>query len=250
MTKPPHGLSSSLWAGASSQRARSLPPPIAASQPPTTPPRERALARLQALHRFEQVCRRLRWKTIDLENAYQRASAPQPWGFDQTVAEQNFKIDFHEFYRWIEQAVVLLFKSCGTIIERTSHLTDTQHDGASPMAAHAYHHNVLKALGDEEHPLHASLGNGSVNQALWKAKELRNKWKPTAEDRQSPPLQMYDLSWIITQIMEGLEAAYAVASARVTQDLSDNEVAMTDDERHSVAEEEWEWMVEPMDWEV
>ncbi|GJN76502.1 MAG TPA: hypothetical protein PLE48_09915 [Thiobacillus sp.] len=254
MTKPPRGLSSSVWAGASSQRTQSLPPPLPASEelPSPSSPRAKALARAQALRRFEQVCVRLRWKFIDLQNAYDRTNAPQSFHFAAQEAENNFKVDFHEFYVKIEQAIVFLLKLFGTTIAKASTLATTQYGGApSVAAAHAYHHNVLKALDDDQHPLHEPLGKGPVNQALWKAKELRNKWKSATEDRESPPLGMYDLSWIVNQVLAGLEAAYAVASARVIEDLNDNDLAMTDDERRdaAVVEGEWEWMVEPMDWE-
>ncbi|UNI17890.1 hypothetical protein JDV02_004200 [Purpureocillium takamizusanense] len=259
MAKPPHGLSSSVWAGASSQRAQSQPPPLPAASeelpsPSSSSPRARALARVQALRRFEQVCVRLRWKSIDLQNAYDRTNAPQPFGFAAQDAENNFKVDFHEFYVKIEQAVVLLLRLFGTTIAKASStIASKPQYGATPSvaAAHAYHHNVLKALDDDRHPLHEPLGKGSVNQALWKAKELRNKWKSATEGRDSPSLRMYDLSWIINQALEGLEAAYAVASARVTEDLNQDDLAMTGDERHEavVADDEWEWMVEPMDWE-
>jgi len=74
-------------------------------------------------------------------------------------------------------------------------------------AGHAYHHNVLKALEDEACPVYNALGKGEVNQALWKAKELRNRWKDASEGKETPPLKMYDLTWIVTEVLRGLEVA-------------------------------------------
>lgn len=269
MTKLPiRGLASSVWAsGASSARARSQPPPSLGPPRPASPgpraaPRDgngdgsdaRVRARAQALHRFEQACARLRWKSIDLENAYGRATTPTPWGFADHDAERNFKVDFYEYYTWIEQAIVLLLRVFGTPVDRQP----AAGDGRANANAHAYHHNVLRALDDEAHPLHRPLGTGTVNQALWKAKELRNRWKSAAEGHDSPPLHMYDLHWIVGRAVQGLEAAYAVASARVREDLeamdglegppADGRAAHEHDGGGDG--EGWAWMVEPMDWEA
>ncbi|POR32020.1 Uncharacterized protein TPAR_07781 [Tolypocladium paradoxum] len=249
MAKGSRGLETSMWAPGA-QRARSLPPPPPSSSPScaaTSTPQARAIARAQALHRFEQACGRLRWKFIDLESSYSRANAPEPWAFSAQDAERNFKVDFHEFYVWIEQAVVLLLKVFGTSVER-GNMSSSRDQKDRFAAAHAYHHNVLKALDDEAHPLHQALGRGDVNHALWKAKELRNRWKDAAEGRETPPLKMYDLNWIVTEAMKGLEAAYEVASARVREELANGQVEMAGQQQ--AVEDEWEWMVEPMDWEA
>ena len=115
---------------------------------------------------------------------------------------------------------------------------------------HAYHHNVLTALGDEENPLHGVLGRGDVYHALWKAKELRNRWKDAAGegdgDMVTPPTRMYDLRWILGQILGGLEAAYGLARERVYAGGAE----MMDGEQERPGEG-WEWMVEEaMDWEA
>ncbi|ODA79050.1 hypothetical protein RJ55_04641 [Drechmeria coniospora] len=264
MAKNSPGLSSSRWAHPTATPPRASTParpapaptsstPTSTSTSTTAAPRALAFARSQALHRFEQACGRLRWKFIDLENSYKRANDPGQWEFGTVDAERNFKVDFHEFYVWIEQAIVLLFKVFGTTVERDSINAATDQNmriGGKSAAAHAYHHNVLKTLDDETHPLHATLGRGDVNQALWKAKELRNRWKDAAEGRETPPLKMYHLSWIVTEVMKGLEDAYQVASARVSEELAAAEVGVTDQQRRVAELDEWEWMVEPMDWEA
>ncbi|KAH7141391.1 hypothetical protein B0J13DRAFT_556754 [Dactylonectria estremocensis] len=286
MTKASTGLSNSIWASGRSQLPRpwtvspstvSLPSgpsaPAASSSPASAStlaapsvsasapaPSGNRLTPAQAFHRFEQACQRLRWKFLDLQNSYQRALSPQEYGFTRADAERNFKVDFHEFYVWIEQAIVLLLLIFGVSISRDAR----SFKGPSPVTnyGHAYHHNVLKALEDEECPVYAALGTGQVNQALWKAKELRNRWKDAAEGRETPPLQMYDLTWIVTTVLGGLEEAYAVAGRHAEQALEmEAEHAQAQGgsstsngavEVHAGGEldDEWEWMVEPMDWEA
>lgn len=257
------GLKTSLWAPISGTRrthnldryearSRSLPPLLAASSAGSASTRttttmgtdartSRAActARLQSFHRFEQTCHRLRWKFIDLESSYERALKPLEWGFTPQDAERNFKVDFHEFYAWIEQAIVFLLLVFGITVGKGTRGGPPSTAGSS---SHAYHHNVLKALDENENPLHGTLGAGDVNQALWKAKELRNRWKDAAEGRETPPLKMYDLRWIVTSILCGLEEAYRAAGTEVEGDLGREE--------ESVGEDGWEWMVETMDWEA
>lgn len=167
--------------------------------------------------------------------------APEEYGFTQVDAERNFKVDFHEFYMWIEQAIVLLLHVFGVFISR-------QGANGGGDYGHAYHHNVLKALEDEMCPVHGALGRGDMNQALWKAKELRNRWKHAAEGRETPPLKMYDLTWIVTQVLSGLETAYIIAAQQVEQELEEDR--LRDEKPGDGREDEWEWMVESMDWEA
>ena len=165
---------------------------------------------------------------------------PEEFGFTRMDAERNFKVDFHEFYMWIEQAIVLLLHIFGVVISRAG-------ANGGGVYGHAYHHNVLRALEDEMCPVYGALGHGDVNQALWKAKELRNRWKDAAEGRETPPLKMYDLTWIVTQILSGLEIAYGIAAQQVELEMGDESQQQLGDMR---GEDEWEWMVESMDWEA
>lgn len=236
------------------QRSRSVPPathetqqhPSTPAIPGTTPLGTRISSALaapltppQAFHRFEQACQRLRWKSLDLEASYKRAMTPEEWAFTAADAERNFKVDFYEFYAWIEQAVVLLLLVFSVTIPREKVLV-----GGGGSATHAYHHNVLRALDDEENPLHSVLGAGDVNQALWKAKELRNRWKDAAEGKETPPLKMYDLAWIVSEILTGLEKGYALARDEAGRAAAAGEDGMLG------AEEGWDWMLEAMDWEA
>ncbi|PHH63181.1 hypothetical protein CDD81_6232 [Ophiocordyceps australis] len=249
MTKRCNGLETSIWAAprCHSQPPRCKPRCHDFSQPlGKTSGQIHALSRAHALQRFEQTCGRIRWKAIDLSNAYGRTQTPSHWSFSTLDAERNFKVDFHEFYIWIEQAVVLLLRVFGTTI-------DARPGQSTLSATHAFHHNVLMALSDELHPLHESLGTGDVKHALWKAKELRNRWKDVAEGQQAqtPPLKMYDLEWIVAKVMTGLDSAYAVAAQRVRQDMQTAGVDIDMQQAQAVqAEDEWQWMVEPMDWEA
>ncbi|KAF4981883.1 hypothetical protein FZEAL_2403 [Fusarium zealandicum] len=293
MSKTPAGLDGSIWANGrprlstpmASSRTSShspvrQPPPLkrasssapiesrpTASAPPTSIPA--SLTRLtptQAFHRFEQACQRLRWKFLDLQSSYQRATHPEEFGFAKADAERNFKVDFHEFYVWIEQAIVLLLLIFGVSVSRvpggpvsntvSNSMVNSRGNagkGYYIAAGHAYHHNVIKALEDEACPVYEALGKGEVNQALWKAKELRNRWKDAGEGKETPPLQMYDLTWIVTQVLGGLELGYGIAARHVELEMVRQQQYgddIPDETMGGGDEDEWEWMVEPMDWEA
>ncbi|KAF5580858.1 hypothetical protein FPANT_9155 [Fusarium pseudoanthophilum] len=268
MSKTPTGLQDSIWAiNGRSRLANSAPPTRSSSQPvarassqpsrPSRPPPSSAPPRnpvsittsttrlnpTQAFHRFEQACQRLRWKYIDLQTSYHRALNPEEFGFLVTDAERNFKVDFHEFYAWIEQALVLLLMVFGISVSRgTLYKTGN----------HTYHENVLTELEMPDCPVHEALGRGEVNQALRKAKELRNRWKDVTEGKETPPLKMYDLTWLVGQILGGLEVGYGIAAGRMQETVQRH---WDDDDEHMgmgevQGDDEWEWMVEPMDWEV
>ncbi|KAG6010362.1 hypothetical protein E4U21_006926 [Claviceps maximensis] len=266
-TSKHRGEASSTYGSASPERRSGhASKTTAATTTTSTSPTDaasRARLRLQSFQRFEQTCHRLRWKFIDLQSSYERALRPLEWSFTPEDAERNFKVDFHEFYAWIEQAIVFLLLVFGVTVGRgplgtrqggtwssfPSCANGTRERG--PGSSHAYHHNVLKALEDKYNPLHATLGAGDVIQALWKAKELRNRWKDAAEGRDTPPLKMYDLRWIVASVLAGLEAAYGLAGREVEGDLDllgreETKQTSTTDEQD---EDGWEWMVESMDWE-
>lgn len=268
------GLKASMWATERSHtyvgRPRSVPPPQPSSSstpPPPLPRRSPATAPLapsRALHRLEQTCLRLRWKALDLDSSWRRVDpqAAASVGFDPAVAERNFKLDFYEFYAWIEQAIVLLQRIFGVEILPGGR---GGVGGVGGARMHAYHHNVLTALGDQDNPLHEALGRGDVNQALWKAKELRNRWKDEAGDgaggdvggggADTPPMRMYDLQWIVGKILAGLDEGYAAARQRVLmgggQDGAVEVDAGSGGGGSGGGGEGWDWMMEePMDWEA
>lgn len=145
----------------------------------------------------------------------------------------------------IEQALVLVLLVYGVSVPRGF-------GGPRGQATHSYHHNVLLALGDEDNPLRSALGTGDVNSALWKAKELRNRWKDAAEG-ETTPLGMYDLSWIIGRIIEGLGLAYKMAATRVEElkmEANGNVENNMDGSNGADEDNAWGWMMEdPMDLE-
>jgi hypothetical protein len=194
---------------------------------------------------------------IDLFQSLERASTPEQWGFEPEDAEMNFKVDFHEAYIWIEQALVFLQLVFGVVIPRGMNAQG----GRSGGATHAYHHNVLQALADASSPLFSTLGKGDVKEALWKAKELRNRWKDaavtsgqgTGEGGDTPPRQMYSVDWIVKTIMRGLEEAYPLARARADEEklkegLKDQKLG--EGQGEVVPEEGWNWMMEDGDTEM
>ncbi|KIL90427.1 hypothetical protein FAVG1_06159 [Fusarium avenaceum] len=217
------------------------PPPQPVLAPATSSIAPIHLKPAQAFNRFEQACQRLRWKFIDLQSSYHRALNALDFGFPVAEAEKNFKVDFYEFYAWIEQALVLLLLVFGITIPR-----GPGHGGR----AHAYHYQVIVALEAPTCPVFEALGTGEANQALRKAKELRNKWKDMSEGKDTPPLKMYDLTWLVGQILGGLEVGYAVAARAVEEEPPRGPVEEMDEQMAMGADGQWDWMVEPMDWEV
>ena len=126
-------------------------PPAPAPLPSSNPPSSR-LTSSQAFHRFEQACQRLRWKYVDLQNSYHRALNPESSGFPVGEAEKNFKVDFHEFYVWIEQALVLLLLVFDIMVPQSSRRGRDE--------KHRYHHDVLATLENKTGPLYEALGKG------------------------------------------------------------------------------------------
>lgn len=150
---------------------------------------------------------------------------------------------------------------------------------ASPKYPHRYHANVLEALDDAANPLNPVLGAGDVRRQLARAKDLRNRWKNvddadkagTKNDgngRASAPLESYDLERILGAIFDGFDQAFIVAEqfvggeggngARegsgasgvdgVDMDMRDATAGGAD--WVVTEEEQWEFMVEAMDWEA
>lgn len=253
MAPSTNGLKSSIWAS-SGQRSQSLPPhkqphvASTASANPTTQSTSTSITRLRtaptepldpvlALHRFEKTCHRLRWKKYDLLHSLERAKDPEQWGFSAEEAQMNFKVDFHETYIWIEQALVFLQLVFGVVIPRGG--------GPDPSlrGAHAFHHNVLQSLSDASGPLYEVLGKGTAKEALWKAKELRNKWKDVGmQGADSPSVWLYSIPWILDMITEGLDKAYVLAQIKADEARGQGADALAD--------EGWDWMMGDEDVEM
>jgi len=133
---------------------------------------------------------------------------------------------------------------------------------------HRYHANVLEALDSLDNPLHAALGTGEVRRQLSRAKDLRNRWKTAGEEEKdeqrgraklTAPLETYDLERILMAIFAGFDAAYLVAEQAVRMEAAQSGSAGVgwdvDMAGHAVGErgseeEQWEFMVDAMDWEA
>ncbi|KAL6920906.1 hypothetical protein ACHAPO_009526 [Fusarium lateritium] len=251
-TPPPPSASaplpSSISTPAPLSDSISPPAPLKGSISATTPlpssiSSSTRLTSSQAFHRFEQACQRLQWRFIDLKNSYERALHPEKFGFTVGDAERNFKVDFHEFYVWIEQAIVLLLLVFDIGIPH-------QRFAGGRKQQHRYHEEVINALEEVSCPLYKALGSGEVNMALRKAKELRNRWKDAGEGKETPPLKMYDLTWLVGQILAGLEVGYSIGAKKVEKDNQGRSWADDfDDEMGMAVDDEWDWMVDPMEWE-
>lgn len=196
--------------------------------------------------------------------------------------EIHFKLDFHEFYMLIERALVHLMGVYGIAIrggpnnnKNSSVVTTTpanDHSSSSSSSTHQYHENVLLALDDVGNPLHKILGRPEVRKQFSRAKDLRNRWKHADEDvelyagaacsglRRSrfmpAPLEAYQLKEILQTILMALDEAYLATEEFVRRrdqtpgtDTADRDqpVSMAD---WTTDSDDWEFMVDAMDWEV
>ncbi|KAK3359413.1 hypothetical protein B0T25DRAFT_532870 [Lasiosphaeria hispida] len=242
------------------------------------------------LSRYTKIVRRLKWKLPFLATAYRQAVSRVGQDPGHVAeAELMFKLDFFEYYMLVERALVHLLGVYGIEIQRgarrpmnseggnrgvnsslwsgsdgrTTTSNDDNGGGARAAAGHRYHANVLEALDNRDSPLHATLGAGEVRRQLGRAKDLRNRWKTAADDvddggvgpgrngKLAAPLETYDFERILTDIFDGFDAAYLVAERFVLGDAGDASTDMALDlEGRMTEEEQWEFMVDAMDWEA
>lgn len=101
-------------------------------------------------------------------------------------AETMFKIDFFEFYTFLERYITTCLTTLGVSVSAAvprenfnalRYITNPDLQHTRPLASHAYHANLLEALDDEKGPLHDSLGAQDVRIQLGLAKDYRNAWK-------------------------------------------------------------------------
>ncbi|KAH8909157.1 hypothetical protein BR93DRAFT_926307 [Coniochaeta sp. PMI_546] len=261
------------------------------TQSSTTTTSQSLPARLPAsyneLTRYTKIVRRLKWKLPYLASGYRQAVDRVGPHVDQArvaEAELMFKIDFFEYYMLIERALVHLLGVFGISVSPSfsrhhfrseAGSSDTPGGGGGPGYCHRYHANVLEALDSPDNPLHEALGSGEVRRQLWRAKDLRNRWKnvddPTGEARnvnykgaavESAPLESYDLEHILVIIFEGFDRAFVVAEQYVLDEMQKGRQVegangesgaadvMDGFEMAATEEEQWEFMVEAMDWEA
>ncbi|KAK2059704.1 hypothetical protein LY76DRAFT_592090 [Colletotrichum caudatum] len=224
----------------------------------------------QEFKRYIQIVRRLKWKLPYLSHGYHHAIARpgDPLYGGETNAEEAelmFKLDFYEYYMLLERALVHLMGVFGITVSRDGWVTTRQADsGFARQATHTYHQNVIAALEREDNPLHESLGTGEVLFHLSKAKELRNRWKYAEEGARTrangeagreragtAPLESYDLDKIFRYVFAGFDAGYAVAERRVAEDAAvGGGAGAGGGGGEEMEEDEYDFMVEAMDWEA
>ncbi|KAH6643528.1 hypothetical protein C7974DRAFT_438424 [Boeremia exigua] len=105
-------------------------------------------------------------------------------------AESMFKIDFFEFYTFLERYITACLATLGVSVSASAprenfnalrYITNPDLQRTRPLASHAFHANLLEALDDVKCPLHDSLGAQGVRMQLGLAKDYRNAWKDADE---------------------------------------------------------------------
>jgi hypothetical protein len=280
-TKMP-GLSDSRWASGQSnfkawpqsipvvpqpqtQHTRTYTPNAPTSELALTPSPEKELAR------YLKIVARLQWKFPFLAEGFRVATDRLGRPPEMVAANEiHFKIDFYEYYMHIERALVHLMSVFGI---KVTGLADSVHNPTnyesgkprqsrggrmavvSLPSQHRYHANVLSALDRPDNPLREILGQGEVQKQLVRAKELRNRWKNVdelANEREytPAPLEAYNLDVILQTIFQGLDRAYQVAEAYVQSINGATRADGTASMNWQQEEEDWEFMVDAMDWEA
>lgn len=144
---------------------------------------------------------RLRWKAELLMTSYFKAmeilqACHEHNGHDDMhkglarQAESMFKIDFFEFYTFLERYITTCLTILGISVSASAprenfnalrYITNPDLQRTRPLASHAFHANLLEALDDEKCPLHNALGSQDVRIQLGLAKDYRNAWKDAGE---------------------------------------------------------------------
>ncbi|CAK7269779.1 hypothetical protein SEPCBS119000_003744 [Sporothrix epigloea] len=281
------GRSSSVPASSSRAPAAQVASPSvpdAENRPAPFESRPRDLASAAAeLARYAKIVRRMKWKLPFLDLAYRQATSGGSAEQAAAVleAELMFKLDFFEYYMLCERALVHLQGVYGITISRgTTGATSSTSKGPAAYGGkrpnHRYHANVLESLDRKENPLHEILGAGHVRQQLGRAKDLRNRWKDADDGGDedavglvagkrpaktpSPPLSSYDLAAILASIHEALDCAFISTRQFVANEASKSSNAAAKKSLESLSDmeldskaleaEDWEFMVEAMDWEA
>lgn len=141
---------------------------------------------------------RLQWKaTVLLYGSYAKAMSvlqecEQQNGYDAAQreflkqAESMFKLDFFEFYTFLERFLTHCLAAVGVSVSGSlppqnfnalRFITNPDLHRNGPLATHAFHANLLEALDDEKCPLHTALGTHDARIQLGLAKDYRNAWK-------------------------------------------------------------------------
>ncbi|KAJ8110386.1 hypothetical protein OPT61_g6754 [Boeremia exigua] len=166
----------------------------------------------QNKERATRLLGRLRWKAELLMVSYFKAleilqACDQPNGHAELhkdaagQAESMFKIDFFEFYTFLERYVTACLTTLGVSVSASvprenfnalRYITNPDLQYTRPLASHAYHANLLEALDDKNGPLHDSLGAQDVRVQLGIAKDYRNAWKDADETKRVDGGDLYN----------------------------------------------------------
>ncbi|KAI0139510.1 hypothetical protein F4776DRAFT_592360 [Hypoxylon sp. NC0597] len=217
----------------------------------------------QEYSRLLKIIARLNWKLPFLKQGY--SIAVDCVGKEQAqieACEVQFKLDFHEFYMLIERALVRLMAIFGIIIKGNGILVDgnfkmnenpankMSQDAAERPIHHWYHANVLTALEDPKNPLNTIFGTPEVRKQLLRAKDLRNRWKNIDEAEpekfKPPPLSAYNLEQIVQTILTAIEHAHEVAAEYIRKNGGEPANGTSE----AASQQDWEFMVDAMDWET
>lgn len=142
----------------------------------------------------EKLMDRLRWKAEVLCGSYDKAinnlQASElhdgPENEFKKKAESMFKLDFFEFYTFLERYLTHCLASVGVSVSGNlprenfnalRYITNPDLHRTRPLATHAFHANLLEALDDEKCPLHPAFGTQAARIQLSLAKDYRNAWK-------------------------------------------------------------------------
>ncbi|KAJ4320041.1 hypothetical protein N0V94_003606 [Neodidymelliopsis sp. IMI 364377] len=175
-------------------------------------------------------------------------------------AESMFKIDFFEFYTFLERYITVCLATLGVSVSAAAprnnvnalrYITNPDLHHTRPLASHAFHANLLEALDDENCPLHSSLGVQDVRIQLGLAKDYRNAWKDAdekdgttrwdAEDGASPKnvkLTELALESMLRTLVIGCAHAHDVVQAYAGPELNGNSLSSHDFEPPAYAYED------------
>ncbi|ORY71002.1 uncharacterized protein BCR38DRAFT_314014, partial [Pseudomassariella vexata] len=209
--------------------------------------------------RYTKIIQRLHWKGRFLQAGYDQAITRIGRHPDEIAHdEMQFKLDFFECYMLIERALVHLLGVWGIQVHRellnSVHNRFRSKNGGGPeryQLTHRYHANVLGALGNPQNPLFPIFGTGEIKRQLARAKELRNRWKNGLDDSgyAPAPLATYELDIILSTIKTGLDQGYAMAQEYLGI-APPSTSGLSNPVHWSQEEEDWNFMVDAMDWEA
>ncbi|KAI1406371.1 hypothetical protein F4819DRAFT_441373 [Hypoxylon fuscum] len=211
--------------------------------------------------RFLKIVARLNWKLPFLKQGYNLAKDGAGKSQQETeAAEVQFKLDFHEFYMFLERALVRLMAIYGITVDGDSFWMSTDPVNLKGLAAsrhsgryanHQFHVNVLRALEDPRNPLNSIFGSSEVRYQLTRAKDLRNRWKNIDEVQERvppPPLAAYNLDLMVQTILAAIERAHDLVVDYIR--ANGGEVVTTSTTQATGgAKQDWDFMVDAMDWE-